>query len=349
MEDRNFKGVSRTRLSLISRSADFGRIIGASVVFYGHIGIFTGYPLWQWGEYAVAFFILLSGVAYTGFSSAKPIGFASYKRYITARVGAIFPTFLIINCGIFAASFCYPSAAGRPFTFTEFLLSSGGLSQYCGHRYLSAVMWFVPFIVQAYILFPPIDAILNRISAPLVILAAFAVSLSLIVLVFMAWPLHATEICRNWSVVFRLPEVCVGLILGRCTLRRSDFRGGSIALATFALLSFTLATAFSSRFGHSAYIISLPWNGLIVTLVISAASISAAAMLGNSNETQVLRLAGKASFPFFLAHGIAILFVFRRFGTLVTPWVLYFAFCWCAAIIFTGSFRYAARTRAPAA
>jgi peptidoglycan/LPS O-acetylase OafA/YrhL len=330
------QGVPPSRIKMVSRVSDFGRFFGASAIFYFHM---ENNSLAKWGEFAVAFFIILAGVAYTGFTSIKPTDLASYKRYIGTRLKAIFPIFIIINLGIYIASHFYPSALGRPFTFMEFLLSSSGLSQYFGYRYLSLVMWFIPFIIQAYFLFPFIDNCLNRVSGVLIIVVAFAVSLSFIALVFWCWPARAYHICRDWSVIFRLPEVCLGPILGRWIFYRQSFKSAITALVTFAVLSFIIATFGRLYFDQQAYILSLPWKGLIVTAIIVIASIVTTIILTPVRDQRFIRLLGTASFLFYLAHGVAIGFIFHRFGTRPLAWVAYFILCWCASIIFTVAFQ----------
>jgi peptidoglycan/LPS O-acetylase OafA/YrhL len=320
---------------MISRMADCGRILGATAVFYFHVGLQTGYPLSRWGEYAVAMFILLSGVAYTGFSSLRPTDGPSYARYVAARIKAILPVWIAINGAIYLASFCYPSALGRPFTFPEFLLSCAGLSQYFGHRYLSTVMWFVPFILQAYFLFPLLDPVLDRVPAALMIVLAYALSLPLMALVYEYWPLYATEICRNWSVLFRLPEVCLGVALGRGIFRRCRPREAVAALAAFAAVSLALATVCSNHFPAQAYVLSLPWNGLVVTAVITVAALLVAAAGGSRLNPGLLRLLGAASFPFFLAHGAGIRFIHCHSASGAAGWPVYFLLCWALAVVIT--------------
>ena len=61
----------------LSRAVDFGRVIGASAIFYFHVGNITGYPCSPYGEYAVGFFIVLSGLSHVCFSSNKPTGWRS--------------------------------------------------------------------------------------------------------------------------------------------------------------------------------------------------------------------------------------------------------------------------------
>lgn len=318
---------------MISRAADFGRILGASAVFYFHVGLPTGFSVSAWGEYAVAFFIFLAGIAYVGFSSVKPTDPQSYRRYVYSRIRAIFPIFIAINCAIFAASFVYPSAQGRPFTFAELLLSATGLSQYFQRRYMSLVMWFIPFILQVYLVLPFLERLLERMAGVVVVILAFAVSLLLTSMAFWLWPSNAHEICRNWSVIFRLPEVCFGVIAGRCIFSRENRQAGLVALAAFALISCVLSMAVAPHFDAQSYILSLPWNGLIVSLIIAAAGVIFAAISKNWGGERLIRMVGAASYPFYLAHGVAIAFVFRRFGSAPTVWIVYFVLSWGGAIV----------------
>ena len=321
-----------TQRQQVSKSTDIARFLGASAIFYYHVGILTGYPLSQWGEYAVTLFIVLAGIAYACFSSIQPADLRSYSRYFGHRLIAIFPTFVAVNCIIFAASYVYPSALNRPFTLAEFGLSSAGLSQYFDRRYLSVPMWFVPLILQTYLVFPIIDNLTKRVSPVLIIVAAFLISLALTSVVFWRWPSHGSEICRNWSVIFRLPEACVAVIAGRWILRRRDFQPGIIAVVAFLLVSFLLAII-SPRFPAEAYILSLPWHGALVTVVLLVPAICIG--IFTSLPDSQLRLIGGSSFPFFLAHGTGILFVYHRFKAPIIPWIVYFALCWGGAILFT--------------
>ena len=330
---------------MLSKITNVARIIGASAVFYYHVGLVTQYRFSEWGEYAVATFILISGIAYACFSSVQPHDLPSFNRYVATRIKAIFPMFIALNGLIFLASFLYPSALGRPFSILEFFLSSTGLSQYFGFRYVSKVMWFIPFILQAYLLFPLITSLLNRISAVWIILIGFAVSLSASALVFRYFPQSALGICRNWSVIFRLPETCMGIVIGTTILQRRDLKGGLAALGLFAVASLVLATVVSSRFEQAAYILSLPWRGLVVTSGIAALATAAAQVVTPRRAVDWSRLLGTASFPFFLIHGVAILFVYHRAGTAPGAWLCYFVFCWVEAIVFTLAFRFAGQAR----
>jgi len=324
---------------MISRISDIGRIIAVSAIFYFHTGGITSWPFYWWGEYAVTFFILLSGVAYSCFSSTHPDDFCSYRKYVLGRLKAIFPIFFFINLAIFAASYLHPSALDRPFTFAELLASCTGVSQYLGWRYMSTVMWFVPFIIQAYLLFPLIAPLIERFSGTRVVLAAFVVSTPLVMVVFLLFPWPA-RICAHWSVIFRLPEVCLGVIIGMVIKDRRALRPGLVAIAVSGTgLSILALAGRAYTDATEAKILALPLHGLLISLGIVAVSIAAAAILAGPKNTSALRLIGTASFPFFLLHGAGVGFVGHRFGPSPAAWVSYYGLCWVAAILFTVIYR----------
>ena len=139
--------------------------MAVTAIFYFHVGVNTHYPLSQYGHYAVGFFIVLAGVAYLNFSRTRVTDLRTCLHYFFNRLWALFPIFLAVNLLIFAASYVYPSGLGRPYSAGELVLSSLGLSQYFGYRYLSVVMWFVPFILQVYLLLPVVHWLLREREA----------------------------------------------------------------------------------------------------------------------------------------------------------------------------------------
>jgi hypothetical protein len=95
-------------------------------------------------------------------------------------------------------------------------------------------------------------------------------------------------------------------VLARWVTKKSPGRNAFAAVAAYA--ASCAAMALYAR--HSAvdltYILSLPWNGLLVSsLIFMAASALSYLPLFNANRLP-LRLIGLASYPFFLAHGILI-------------------------------------------
>lgn len=317
---------------MISKIADIGRILGASAIFYFHVGIATRYPLFKWGDFAVSFFIILSGLAHVCFSSVKPDGDGSWIGYVKGKMRGIFPMFVAVNLLIFAASYVYPSALGRPFNVMELLLSSSGLSQYFGFRYLSTVMWFVPFILQAYLFFPWIEKLLNSVPGVVVIIGAFLLSTALNVAVFaLVADEKSTEVCRNWCPLFRLPEVCFGVLLGKEIKGRLS-ASGIVSAGVYAALAVILAVLPFSLPDQS-YIQKLPLNGLIMTTLIAVLAVSFTPLLRGTGKLPMLRTLGLAAYPFYLTHGIAILFIFKKAGVSPVVWILYYVACWGGSLL----------------
>jgi peptidoglycan/LPS O-acetylase OafA/YrhL len=135
-------------------------------------------------------------------------------------------------------------------------------------------------------------------------------------------------VCKNWSPIFRLPEVCAGLILARAVLTPGQSRAGMLALLVFGGLSFAASSLKSAGVGLLVY---LPWGGFIVPLVIFFMSglISPAF---RAVKPGWFRLLGLASFPFFLFHAAPLIAISHRFGNHPLIWALYFVACWVFAL-----------------
>jgi peptidoglycan/LPS O-acetylase OafA/YrhL len=309
---------------------DAGRILAASVIFCFHIGWF---PFAPYGEFAVEYFIILSGITYLLFSKSKPATPAACVDYLKHRLAALFPAFLLVNLAIYLGSFCYPSMLGRPYAFAEFLASATGTSMYFGWKYMSTVMWFMPFIVQVYLLLPLLDWAARRLNPVVLVLTAFGLScwLAQMVSAFVSPDFAPRLICKNWSPVFRLPEVCVGIILGRMALGHG--RGaGLLAVAAFGLLSLLVGWLQPlSLFPAHLY---MPWAGFLVPalLFIGAALLSPLTGLLN---VRWIRLLGLASFSFYLLHAAPVLAISHRFPHQPVVWMVYFVLCWATAISLT--------------
>jgi peptidoglycan/LPS O-acetylase OafA/YrhL len=321
--------LSKTTLSPI---VDLGRALAVTAIFYFHVGVNTHYPLSQYGHFAVGFFIVLAGLAYMCFSRTHVSDRGSYLRYFGDRLLALFPIFIIVNILIFAASYVYPSGLGRPYNVGELILSSLGLSQYFGYRYLSVVMWFVPFILQVYLLLPIIERLLARIPPVIVLIVAFLLSFELTMIVSVQYPWKALEICCSWSPIFRLPEVVLGVFLGMVFSKHARLPGGIVFLAVYIVASFCLMQS-ANYYPIPEIVAALPWAGLLLGVLITVIAVLMFVALSWSAHIRSFRLLGNASFPFFLIHGIAIRFIYAKFGTNVLAWIAYFLVCWCFSII----------------
>lgn len=315
------------------RTLDIGRILAASLIYYFHIGLFDKYPLSNRGEFAVEYFVMLSGISYILLSKSKPAKWSEYFAYIKKRFTSLFPVFFLVNLLIYLGSFFYTSSLGKPFSFAEFIASTSGISLYLGWKYMSNVMWFMPFIMQVYLLLPLIDWTARRINPVTLVLIAFGVSC----LLAQMMPLFANSeyqlklICKNWSPIFRLPEVCVGVILGRICLTRNGLGAGLLAVIVYGTLALAVDTVESTYAFGRFY---MPWNGFVVPLFIFGVSALISPLLRAANSN-LLRWLGISSLPFFLLHAAPIATISHHFQNRPAVWAAYFLICWIIAIAAT--------------
>lgn len=246
---------------------------------------------------------------------------------------AIFSVFVPINIFIYFISFIHPSRLGRSFTIPELVLSTSGLSQYFDFRYLSTLMWFIPFVIQIYVFLPFIDWVVQKVKPAIVVLSSFALSYALITLVFSYTPTSALVICRNWSPLFRMPEVVIGVIFGRRVLCRTNSRPGIACLLLYIAISLMISLMATRYSNTLAYILSLPWNGFVMTIVIVASALFLLCLPTYLTGQLPLRPLGQASFPFFLAHGVPMLYIYVRFGSVIFPWATLFLLCWAGSVL----------------
>ena len=332
--------------STLSPIVDLGRALAVTAIFYFHVGVNTHYPLSQYGHYAVGFFIVLAGVAYMNFSRTRVTDLRTCLHYFFNRLWALFPIFLAVNLLIFAASYVYPSGLGRPYSLGELLLSSLGLSQYFGYRYLSVVMWFVPFILQVYLLLPLVEWLFSRVRPLIVLVAAFLLFFARIIPVCVCFPHKAEEICVNWSPIFRLPEVVLGVYLGMVFGQNWRLWRGGVFVAAYAAASICQMEA-GKFLAMPDTVAALPWAGFVVGLLISVAAALLFVASSRSVGLKNFRLLGNASFPFFLIHGVAIRFVYAKFGANGLVWLGYYTFCWIVAVILAMADRRLRTTKLP--
>jgi peptidoglycan/LPS O-acetylase OafA/YrhL len=320
---------------LDSRAMDVSRILASAAIFYFHIGLFGGLPLSPYAESAVEYFVILAGVSYVLFSKAKPSRPAEFADYLEKRFFSLLPVYFAINLGIYLGGFLHSSGLGRPFTLLEFFASTAGISQYIGWRYLTAPMWFVPFIMQAYLLLPLVDWILKRVNAVAVVLVAAVISWLLALGVSVAVHVDQTHlcwICKIWSPLFRLPEVCVGVILGRMMLPGAIHRWmGLAAILLFGFLSWL------SELPHQWLVFDifyLPWSGFATPVVLFGLTFLCLPLF-SLMKPWFLRLLGRSTLPFFLLHCAPLLAIEHRFGHRLVVWLGYFLMCWLLAIACT--------------
>lgn len=323
--------------ALDSQAMDVSRILASASIFYFHIGLFGSLPFSTAAEKAVEYFIILAGVSYILFSKNQPSCPAQFGDYLKKRWLSLFPVYLLINLGVFFGSFLYTSGLGRHFSVPELLASTVGLSQYIGWRYLTAPMWFVPFIMQVYVLLPLLNWILRRVSPIVVVLSATVISWLLAFWVSVAVPLdqmHLCWICKMWSPLFRLPDVCVGLILGRMMLPGARQRwAGLAAIFLFGLLSW-LREFPQPAMGFAIFY--LPVEGFVTPLILFGLTFLCRPLFCPLGA-RFLRLLGRATLPFFLLQCAPLLAVEHVFGHRTLVWLAYFLACWLLAVACTVS------------
>jgi peptidoglycan/LPS O-acetylase OafA/YrhL len=313
-----------------SKTADIGRFLAASTIFYFHVGLFLSLPYSQWGEQAVEYFVILAGISYVAFSRSKPAGPAQYFNYSLKRAASQFPAFFIVNLGLYVASYLHSSLLGRPYRFTEFLASATGISMYLDWKYMSTVMWFMPFIIQVYLLLPLLDWVAQRVHPVVLMLCAVGISF----LIAQPTPpfIHAgTEAMmyrKNWSPLFRLPEVCAGVILGRIVLTRQGLWPGVGAVAVYGLFSWLTTHVLPTLDPQNLYY--MPWSGFWVPGLLFGISALAGLFL-RDGKAALLRVLNPAAFAFYLIQAAPMAALTHRFSGNAVVWIFYFVLCWVAA------------------
>jgi peptidoglycan/LPS O-acetylase OafA/YrhL len=194
---------------------------------------------------------------------------------------------------------------------------------------MTAPMWFIPFVLQVYLILPLLAKRPVRLWA---IPAAFLISGGACALVYVlqpATPEHAYAICRNWSPIFRLPEVIVGWLLGRARTLTEV----TVPVSLYILCCAAVAVL-AGYCPQASPTILLPLKGAVAFVVLGTLGAAILPLVKN-HAAGAVALLGRASFPFFLLHGPGIVFMGSKFGANVLPWVLYFVLCWIGAVLFT--------------
>jgi peptidoglycan/LPS O-acetylase OafA/YrhL len=307
-----------------SAALDLGRVLAASVIFYFHVGLFSSLPLSFYCEKAVEYFVILAGVTYLLFSRPPAPGAGGYFAYIKRRLAALLPMFLLVNVLLYAGGFVFASELGRHFRFVEFLASASGISLYLHWKYMSTVMWFMPFIVQVYLLLPWIDWLARRWHPVTLMLVAFGSSalLAQTIAHFIHPSLEAGLIYKNWSPLFRLPEVCLGIILGRAALQPEGGKATLLAVGLYGLLPFAAVWLTP---------LYLPEAGFVVPLILFGAA-GVLTWRWQRLPAHWLRRWGTASFPFFLIHAAPLATLSHRFHNHLVVWLAYYIVCWLGAV-----------------
>jgi len=299
----------------MSTQIDLLRVFAACSIFYYHVGLCTKWPLSQWGEYGVGTFIYLT--SYCALRFSKP---QAWPDYICSRLKKIYPTFATITLILFAASYIYrPHKTMSHYTIPGLLANLGMIAQYTGVPLFTTPMWFMPFLFQIYFIIPFLK---RRPIGMGFIPLGFIFSGIACGAVWTFQPADATEVSRNWSPIFRLPEVLIGVVLA--SSKNISSTEGAVGLyAIFCLFSASLAIPYP----HASYTALLPARDLLVFLILFILTRTTLALL-KSEQHGFLSLLGRATFPFFLLSGVGNNFVWIHFGSNLLAWIPYFMLCW---------------------
>ena len=334
-----------TETQSLGRLMDLMRIVAALLIFYYHAGLLLHLPLSRFGDHAVSTFIVLAIVASMALGKSAEQGSAA--SYLWRRIKRLFPMFFLINVAIFAASHLYPSRLGRPYSFWQLLLSAFGLSQYVGQPYLSEVFWFIPFILQVYVIIAFFGRRLLELNWKFLFAVGALVSAVAIWRLSNVMNDNLFEM-RKWSPLLRLPEVGFGLMTAAFIGRVLQFHRYCWNLLFYGVITALLACG-SFLVPRAAYLFCYPLTGLVVTLIVAgtaAGVLFVTEPLGVSSEA--LRFLGRATFPFFLIHGVGMRFVNSRYDGRILPWCAYFSACVVAAIVLEFAFRFRVSAKASA-
>jgi peptidoglycan/LPS O-acetylase OafA/YrhL len=250
------------------------------------------------------------------------------RSYWWSRFKAVYPTFAIISILLFAASFiCPPRKTGFHYSPSDIAANLLMISDYAGKPWMTEPMWFVPFVLQIYLILPFLTRMPMRLPA---LPAAFLVSGGACAAVFALHPAHPCDpehICRTWSPIFRLQEVVFG-----CALARAQSLAKAVPVVVAYAVCCILYALMAMQFPEAAQTLLLPLDGGLVFLVL-AAVVSAILPLLKGRDSRFISLLGRASFPFFLLHGPWIPVVSAKFGRNILAWILCFVLCWAAAVL----------------
>lgn len=327
----NFVGRPRRSVEI-----DLLRIFCASLLFYYHTGIAAKWPFYEYATFASGTFIALAGycaVRYSRYSAAlRNPSIRNVAQYFFDRFLSVYPAYAAITLILFAGSYFYPARGeSGPFTLPELACNLLMINQYVGMRYFTEPMWFVPFILQLYLLMPALYFLAARLSGLGIAVCSLA-SLAACIAVHCIDPVHTGMICKNWSPVFRLAPAFLGIASGMYP---------SAGLLAFLLLAWLACSG--ARFavlpwfpGLEAVFFRSFYSAIAFVLLLGPALVTSRVIERCGRLTRnMVELMGKATLPFFLSHGMMIHFLWTRFGKAPAIWVAYFVACWIWSILFT--------------
>lgn len=236
-----------------------------------------------YGHYGVQIFIFLSayGLAKTHWDDPS-----SWRSFMWSRVRKLYPMFIL---AMFFWVFLTAIKVGFPWVVSdaapELFLMLAGVSTLLPGLGLPPVgpWWFIPFIMQAYALFPLLRGIMRRFGWPSLVVLSFACYY----ITHWANP-HLADLLINLSMtpIGRMRILCLGIIAARYPLRIRFY----MAVPAFAIL------ILGGKYSSFAHFSSL--SALIASLWVYSK------LRPVLRESKALEKIGNISLAIFLLNGI---------------------------------------------
>jgi peptidoglycan/LPS O-acetylase OafA/YrhL len=310
------------------------RFVAALLVVLFHFGKLSPLPgiVFDWGQQAVSFFFILSGVvlAYT-YEDAMRTGAVGWSGFANARLARIVPLHVAtwLTATVLAVFFGWRSYQGdHPliswclglFCLQVYVPTSSNLFRWNGQS------WSVSCELFFYALFPllltffarRLKSIRSIVATMIVVFAAqtalyFSASATLAKALSLRHPLvddRNAERLRDITLVFpplRLGEFVIGICFGLLILRRGSAprsrRSANLLLGFCAASIIALKTLPWARFGPvmtgaEQYLPYVPFLALIILALASGLTVLTPVL---ENKSAVLL--GEASYSLYLVHG----------------------------------------------
>jgi peptidoglycan/LPS O-acetylase OafA/YrhL len=334
MSDSAYSPPHETKVLRKNRApeVDLIRIISASLLFYFHTGITVHWYSFQWAGYVTGTFIPITTYCALKWSRHRHQlltgNFSSAKGFIRDRFLGLYPIYAFFCLLIFLGSYLHASEGqSGPFSPGELGVSLLMINQFLGMEFFTNPMWFVPFVLQIYLLVP----VLARFAKfPAMGMAGCtAISLILCITVSKLSGDLTYRICNSWSPLLRLPLVFLGV-----TFATAKPRQAWISFAVFAggvLLGLLLRPLFPAL----DYVLMKRLYSMLAMILIFTTGLCMGYLMRKCLKSwDWLSLMGQATMPFFLSHCVMIRFIYGKWGGSPLVWTGYFVCCWLGSIVF---------------
>lgn len=311
---------------------DLIRVMSASLLFYFHAGITAQWHYFQWAGYVTGTFIPITTYCALKWSRHRHDlltgNFSSAKGFIRDRFLGLYPIYAFFCFLIFWGSYLHASdGQSGPFSAGELGVSLLMINQFVGVEFFTNPMWFVPFVLQVYLLVPLLARFTKFPAMGMAVCTA--ISLMLCIAVSKLSGDLTYRICNSWSPLFRLPLVFLGV-----TFATAKPRQAWISFTVFAagvLLGLLLRPVFPAL----DYVLLKRLYSLLAMMLIFTTGLFVGYLMRKCLKSwDWLSLMGQAAMPFFLSHGVMIRYVYGKWGGSPLVWTGYFVCCWLGSILF---------------